>query len=301
MSSAITAVVVGGAISANQQSKAASAQKKAAKQAQDASAAAMAGNAEWTQRGSDAANRLQMMMGLNGGENDTYESLSAKHRDEFVTYVQGKKKKRGGLAGVLGMKKGGKVTAVFGAAEQAKLDAFVNNKLAQNKATREDPLYGSLMKRFSNDDFVKDPGYDWRMQEGQRGVESSAAARGGLFSGAAGKEMNRYTQGFASNEFGLANDRFTRGQDSDYNKLAGIAGQGFEAQRRNTESVQQNNADIYGLANAKADRAIAQGQQITNALNTGANYWASSKAMEAANKRQDRIDDYNMRNGFRAG
>ena len=307
MSAAITATVVGGAIAANQAKKGQAAQKKAGEAAMAANAGAMAGNAEWTQRGSEAANRLQMMMGLGGGEGETYESLAAAHHDDFLTFVPGKKKKKKGFLkkaatgefGLIGalMSKDGKAggSYVFDAASQAKLDKFVNDKLARNKAMQEDARYGSLMKRFSNDDFVKDPGYDWRMKEGQRGVDSSAAARGGLFSGAAGKEMNRYTQGFASNEFGLANDRYVAGQANDYNRLAGIAGTGQSAQNMNSSMVRSNNDDIYGQGNLKAAGYAAKSDMAVNALNAGANYWNSAQAM----KRQKSNDDYNKSMGYR--
>ena len=47
-------------------------------------------------------------------------------------------------------------------------------------------------------DFTRDPGYQFRQQEGQRGVENSAAARGGILSGGALKAISRYNQDFAS-------------------------------------------------------------------------------------------------------
>jgi hypothetical protein len=86
-----------------------------------------------------------------------------------------------------------------------------------------------LTRSFTNDDFVKDPGYDWRMAEGNRAVESSAAARGGVLSGAAAKALQKYGQGFASNEFDKAYGRFTGTQDRTYNKLMGLVGVGQNA------------------------------------------------------------------------
>src|SRR6187399_1520151 len=65
----------------------------------------------------------------------------------------------------------------------------------------EDPLFGSLLKKYTGEDLASDPGYQFRLSEGQKGIERSAAGRGGLFSGQAGKELERYAQGFASNEF----------------------------------------------------------------------------------------------------
>ena len=51
-------------------------------------------------------------------------------------------------------------------------------------------------------EFYKSPGYQFRQEEGQKAVERSAAARGSLQSGATMKELQRFSQGLASSEFG---------------------------------------------------------------------------------------------------
>ena len=66
--------------------------------------------------------------------------------------------------------------------------------------------------------FYKSPGYQFRFDEGQRALETSAAARGGLMSGGMGRELTRYGQGFASGEFG-----------NYANRLASLAGVGQTA------------------------------------------------------------------------
>ncbi len=49
---------------------------------------------------------------------------------------------------------------------------------------------------------TSDPSYQWRFNEGQRGVENSAAARGGALSGNALRAITDYGQGAASQEYG---------------------------------------------------------------------------------------------------
>jgi hypothetical protein len=124
--------------------------------------------------------------------------------------------------------------------------------------------YGFLMKRFNNQEFEKDPGYQFRMDEGNRGIAATQAARGGLFSGAAAKEAARYNQGFASNEYGQAYNRFTNDQEGQYNKLSGIKKDGQSAatsmmgtnERYGTNMAQgqmrigEINADLIGARNA---------------------------------------------------
>ena len=51
------------------------------------------------------------------------------------------------------------------------------------------------------------PGYDFRLQEGQKALERSAAARGASQSGAHAKALLRYGQGFAAQEYDRALSR----------------------------------------------------------------------------------------------
>ena len=57
-------------------------------------------------------------------------------------------------------------------------------------------------------EMTKDAGYQFRLGEGMRSLDSSSAARGGALSGRAIKEAARYNQGFASNEYEKFNNRF---------------------------------------------------------------------------------------------
>lgn len=68
---------------------------------------------------------------------------------------------------------------------------------------------------YENFDFTKwrDPGYDFRLAEGQKLLQGSAAARGGLLSGATLKDLTNYGQGAASQEYANAFDRFQRERD----------------------------------------------------------------------------------------
>lgn len=49
--------------------------------------------------------------------------------------------------------------------------------------------------------FMTDPGYQFRMDEGQKALDRSASARGGLLSGAALKATQRYGEGLAAQEY----------------------------------------------------------------------------------------------------
>jgi hypothetical protein len=87
-------------------------------------------------------------------------------------------------------------------------------------------ILGISRDTFEADDFETDPGYNWRRAEGMRGVEQSAAAHGGLQSGATLKALTDHNQNLASNEYGAAFDRWG---DEHNRHLAGMTGQqGFD-------------------------------------------------------------------------
>ena len=88
---------------------------------------------------------------------------------------------------------------------------------------------GSLLKAFSNDDFEKDPGYLARLLEGEQGEQRNLVARGMSDSGQALKQMERYRQDYASNEFGNAYNRDAANKSRTYSFLSGQASQGLGA------------------------------------------------------------------------
>ena len=72
--------------------------------------------------------------------------------------------------------------------------------------------------------FQQDPGYAFRLGEGQKALDRQAAARGGLISGGALKAAQRYGQEMGSQEFGRAYERFRETQGLRRNALAGVVG-----------------------------------------------------------------------------
>lgn len=131
--------------------------------------------------------------------------------------------------------------------------------------------YGSLLTPFTGDDLANDPGYQFRLKQGQDLRENSAAARGGLFSGATGKAMEEYGQDFASNEFQNAWMRNKSEKDTLFNRYSGLAGTGQTA-TQSVGAAGQNFANQYGSnviggANAQAAAGMAQGNLFGGAIN----------------------------------
>jgi hypothetical protein len=125
-----------------------------------------------------------------------------------------------------------------------------------------------FQRDFVMSDFQKDPGYDFRMQQGQQALERSAAARGGRFSGGTLKALSRYGQDYASNEYQNAYNRFNSDRDRRFNRLSSLAGLGQTATGAvGNAGMNYGNAaagNITGAANAAGAAGIA-----------GANAWAS--------------------------
>jgi len=99
------------------------------------------------------------------------------------------------------------------------LTPFVNNGV-----TASNQLNTALANPFQFD-ITQDPGYAFRLQQGQKAVEQSAAARGGAMGGGELKALTNYGQGFASNEYQNA---FARHQQQ-LNNLFSQAGMGLQA------------------------------------------------------------------------
>jgi hypothetical protein len=119
---------------------------------------------------------------------------------------------------------------------------------------------GDLLRNFDETNFQGDPGFQFRLGEGQKAVENSAAARGGILSGAALKAINQYGQNFASNEYNNAFNRFNTNQSNHFNRLATLAGIGQTATNA-TQQAGQNYATNAGNNMLYAGNAAANGAQ----------------------------------------
>lgn len=136
---------------------------------------------------------------------------------------------------------------------------------------------GELYKSFTLNDFTKDPGYGFRLDEGMKALERSAAARGGLLSGAALKGITRYGQDFASNEYGNAYNRYNQDQTNKYNKLAALSGVGQTAAQQVNQAGQnygnQASQNVIGAGNSSAAATIGQSNALTGGINNALNQY----------------------------
>lgn len=89
-----------------------------------------------------------------------------------------------------------------------------------------EPGFGRYARDFSMADFEADPGYGFRMSEGMKALERSAAARGGLLGGTTLKGIQRFGQDLASQEYQNAFNRYQVNRANQLNPLQSLMGAG---------------------------------------------------------------------------
>lgn len=117
-----------------------------------------------------------------------------------------------------------------------------------------------------------DPGYQFRMDQGQAALDASAFARGDGYSGAAMQDALEYGQNFASNEWGNI-----------FNRLMGVSGTGLSAASMG-QAAGQNYANgasqaYSNLGNAQAAGTIGAGNAWGNALADAYGVWNYQQQM----------------------
>ena len=113
---------------------------------------------------------------------------------------------------------------------------------------------------------VNDPGYQFRLQQGQNTLENSAAARGNLLSGATLKDLTGYAQGMASQEGQAAFSRDMNAFNNTQNQLANLMQQGYNA---SGQIVGTGQAMTNNLANLAMQGGANQSNYYTNLANAG--------------------------------
>lgn len=158
--------------------------------------------------------------------------------------------------------------------------------------------FGSLMQPFGRDfeaptdvTMQNDPGFKFRLQEGLDALEHSAAARGGLLTGATAEAMTRYGQDYASGEYQNVYNRalteyetaynaFQQNQANQFNRLASMSGMGQTAAGQLSAAGNQAAGNVSNILLSSAQQ---QGQSLQNAGAArasgyigGANAWSGA-------------------------
>jgi hypothetical protein len=150
-------------------------------------------------------------------------------------------------------------------------------------ASRYDP--------FTMEKFQADPGYGFRLKEGLRALESSAAARGGLLSGNQMRGITQFGQELGSQEFTNAFNRYQAERNARLNPLQSLAGMG--------QTTSQNIAGAAGRLGEQIGSNLIQGgvargsgyMGMANALSGGlSQYLAYDQNLKQNARDQQYID-----------
>ncbi len=148
-----------------------------------------------------------------------------------------------------------------------------------------DPIMSKIQST-NLDDYQTSPGYEFRMQQGQRALEASRAAGGNLNSGATGKALLEYGQGIGSAEYQNYLTNL-------YNQIGGVQAQigGVQAGQQSVGQTLDAYGNLintgYNAAAAKANLGMGAAQQqgafLTGAADaTAGGMMAKSNQMQAA-------------------
>jgi hypothetical protein len=177
------------------------------------------------------------------------------------------------------------------------------NQTREDQAPFREAGYEALNKlipmsdytKFGMDQFQADPGYAFRLSEGQTALDRSASARGGMISGGALKAAARYGQDMGSQEYQNAFNRYQTERSAQLNPLQTLAGVGQSATNF-VNTAGQNYANNAGAAYGAAGQAAASGYMGgANAVAQGAgsylNYQSGNNLVNALRGRSSYMSE----------
>jgi hypothetical protein len=126
------------------------------------------------------------------------------------------------------------------------------------------------------EDVLKTPGYQFGLDQGRKAIQGQAAARGGLYSGNALKELTKFGTDYGTSKWQDARNNMTADLGNRWNRISGLAGIGQAAQQQTQAAGTNyaNNASTLGTQNAgyQGGADIAKGTIYGNAANQIASY-----------------------------
>jgi hypothetical protein len=138
---------------------------------------------------------------------------------------------------------------------------------------------------FGMSQFQQDPGYAFRLAEGQKALERNAAARGGLISGGALKAAQRYGQEMGTQEYTNAFNRYQTERQARLNPLQSLAGFGQTSVNQLGQAGQNYASNVGNLmtggAAAQAAGQVGAANAITGGLGTYLNYSQNNALLNA--------------------
>jgi len=145
--------------------------------------------------------------------------------------------------------------------------------------------FGRYGRDFAMSDYEADPGYAFRLAEGNKALERSAAARGMVLSGQMFKGLQRYGQDMASQEYQNAFNRYQTNRTNQLNPLGALMTSGQNAANVMTGAAGQLGTQIgenaMGAGNARASGYVGSANAYANALSGAANAFGAFMGQRA--------------------
>jgi hypothetical protein len=146
--------------------------------------------------------------------------------------------------------------------------------------------YGKYARDFGMADYQADPGYQFRLSEGQRAMAHGATpGRGGLVSGNTLKAMQDYAQNSASAEYSNAFNRYQTNRSNQLNPLQSLMGAGQSSTNFLGQAGAQNASTmgnyLTGGAAAQAAGQVGSANALTSGLGTYLNYSGGNNLVNA--------------------
>lgn len=177
-------------------------------------------------------------------------------------------------------------TQADAARQSADLQKYIFDTLNQQQGPYREAGYSALKdiqtqlpyltSKFTPEDFAAgiDPGYAFRLKQGQMAAERAGNLKG--MTGNVLTGLQDYTQGLASQEYANAFNRNLAQKQNIYNTLAGIAGIGQNAQGQTTQAAGTYGTNVANLltggaaaqAAGQVGQANALGGALGNVMNT---------------------------------
>ena len=164
--------------------------------------------------------------------------------------------------------------------------------------------WGSLLapwtEPFSFRDFIpptsateaNDPGYQFRLDQGHKQIEHSAAARGTVLTGGTLKDLSQFNQDYASSEFDKVYARSLGEYQQAYAKALGEYDQKYNIFSNNQGNIFNRLSSLAGLGQVSANQLSSQGltaagnyaNTLMNGTNAYGNYLTQGANANAAGR-----------------
>jgi hypothetical protein len=145
--------------------------------------------------------------------------------------------------------------------------------------------YGRYGRDFAMSDYEADPGYAFRLAEGNKALERSAAARGMVMSGQMFKGAQRFGQDLASQEYQNAFNRYQTNRANQLNPLGTLMASGQNASNVLSGAAGQLGTQLgenaMGAGNARASGYIGSANAYANALQSAGNAFSGFAGQRA--------------------